>query len=121
MGDLELVFGNSGFPINPGETLYIGTIVDADVDAASIPMPECTLTQVRFACKTAPGIGQTFTYTIMKNGVATSLTGQISGSGRSVTASSPSVTFSAGDTFAVRVVASGGSSTCNHSYSGSLE
>ncbi len=119
-GGVELIFGNSGFPINAGETLYIGTVVDADWAAAGIPMPAMTLSSIVVACSQAPGGGQTFDYAVMKNGSATGMTAQISGTGRFAHITG-AVAFNYGDSFTLRVIASAGAATCNHSYSGTLE
>lgn len=113
---VEVIFGNSGVPVTAGKTLYIGTILDSSESAVRIPMPAVTITELYVACSTAPGSNQTFTYTVMKNGVATALSAQISGSGVSSSDTGESISFSAGDTLSVRVVTSAAAATAYHSY-----
>jgi hypothetical protein len=123
IGGPDVIFGGSGFPITAGQTLYIGTVVDSVEASVRMPMPQVTMTELYVASAVSPGGGQTFTYTVMKNGVATALTAQISGSGTEASDTNPahSVTFSATDKFSLRVVTSGGSATAYHTYSVKIE
>lgn len=113
-GDVDVIFGNSGFPVGGNSTVYIGAVVDTSLSAVEIPLSARTISSLIVACSVAPGAGS-YTYTVMKNGVATSITCSITGSGVS-SSSSNSVAFSAGDKFCLRLVASGGQ-TSHHSYS----
>lgn len=55
----------------------------------------------------APGAGKSYTYTIMKNGVATALQVVISGTNTSGSNTTDSVTVAAGDNISMRIVPSG--------------
>lgn len=117
VGDLNVIFGNSGFPVDANSTVYIGAVVDVASAAVEIPLSARTVSNLIVACSIAPSPG-TYTYTVMKNGVATSITCSISGSGVS-SSSSNSVAFLSGDKFCVRVVTSGAQQS-NHSYSADI-
>lgn len=113
-GDVDVIFGNSGFPVGATATVYIGAVVDTSISAVEIPLSARTISNLIVACSVAPGAG-TYTYTVMKNGVATSITCSITGSGVS-SSSANSVSFQSGDKFCIKLVTSSGSES-HHSYS----
>lgn len=89
----------------------IGTpIIATNENEAQIPMPACTLRNLRASVDTAPAGVQTVTITIRKNGVATALTCQLTNgglsAGRVAVDTADSVTFAAGDLLSVQVVTS---------------
>lgn len=118
-GGLDVIFGNSGFQVKGNTTLYLAQGSDSTEAEVRIPMPACTMKELRVASSQAPGTSQTFTYTLMKNGVVNSeLQAQISGSGVSASiVLNPGVGFNAGDTFSIRLTTSAGAVTAYHSYS----
>jgi hypothetical protein len=67
------------------------------------------------ACDTAPGAGQSFTYTVCVNGTPSAMTATISGASSflAYTSANP-VAFSNADAITVRLVTSAGAATANH-------
>lgn len=118
-GGLDVLFGNSGFQVTGNSTIYLAQGSDSTEAEVRIPMPACTMKEMRVASSIAPGTSQTFTYTLMKNGVAINeLQAEISGSGTSSTISpGTGIGFNAGDTFSVRLVTSLNALVAYHSYS----
>ncbi len=107
------------WPIEPGSTVYIGGGgPDTRLEAAQTPVPQGTVKRLRFGADVAPGSGQSFSYTLFKNGVATSCTFAVTGSSRKG-GSDVEVTCNDGDELCVRVVTSAGAQRANHS--GSLQ
>jgi hypothetical protein len=64
------------------------------------------LSNFYFEIDTQPGVGKSFAFTIMKNGVATALTVTISGTNTSAIDNTHTVSFAAGDTVALQCVPS---------------
>lgn len=62
----------------------------------------------------APGDGESYVYTVLKNGLATGITVTISGDSETVDSIETDVSFDAEDTLAVRVVTSSGAAQCDH-------
>ena len=125
-GAKNLLFGGTGFPVTGGSTVYIGTIVDTAETTARIAVPALNMFELRVSCSTAPGSSKSFTYTVMKNGVAqdgsggtTDLSATISGASDTsgYKTLTTSIAFSGGDQFSVRVVAAAGAATAYHTYS----
>lgn len=80
------------------------------------------ITNIQAVVDVAPGAGQTFTYTLMKNGVATGLTFTITGAASFTGASSAaSVTMAPNDSFAIRLQTSAGAGLAAHGYSVKFE
>lgn len=113
-GEKDLLFGSSGFDVSGTATVYIGASIDTIESRVQIPMPECTLKELRVLTSVAPGAG-TLVYTVRKNGVDTSMTATISGSGFSSTHVTD-VAFAAGDKFSLELEANG-AQLAVHSYS----
>ena len=120
-GGLDMIFGGTGFEVDAGSDLYVGTVVDPDREAIWIPIPACSMTNLYVASSVAPGTGETFTFTIYKDTVATSMVAQISGSGTGASYSASTVTFSAGEKFSVRIVTFSGAQTAYLTYSVRIE
>jgi hypothetical protein len=118
-GGLDVLFGNSGFEVSGNTTIYLAQGSDKTEAEVRIPMPACTMKEMRVASSLSPGTNETFTYTLMRNGVASNeMAAQISGSGVSATISlTNGIGFNAGDTFSVRLTTSSGAVTAYHSYS----
>jgi hypothetical protein len=73
------------------------------------------------AVNSAPGGTQTFTYTVYKNGIATSMTGTITGSSFSVSTTGNPVAISPGDYLSIQLVTSGTATAAKHRYYLSVE
>lgn len=112
-GDGELWMISSGYPVGPGETVYLGGFVDSRLEGAQTPVPAGIIKGMWFSANVAPGSGQTFTYTLMKNGLATSCTFQLTGSQRKGK-SEVEVECADEDEICVRVQASGSAAAANH-------
>lgn len=114
---VDLIFGGTGFEVDGGTDLYVGSIIDTDRDAVAIPLPAISLTNLYVASSIAPGTGETFTFTVYKGSTPTAMTTQISGSGTSASYSASTITFTAGEKFSVRIVTSAGAQTAFLTYS----
>lgn len=68
---------------------------------------DLTLDRLRVEVTTAPGVGRSWTFALMKNGAATGLTCTISGANTSAEDLSNTVSYAAGDTISIRSVPSG--------------
>lgn len=68
-----------------------------------IPFPNTfTVSNLYVQVQTAPGAGNSFTFTVVKNGVATALAVTISGTNNSGTDATDSIIFNAGDTISLQ-------------------
>lgn len=116
--------GGSASTPAAGGTFFLGAAGSyASVDAN--PFTAITLgvvTGFRVAVTVAPGAAQTFTYTIMQNGVATSMTGAISGAASfQVIVNSNAFVVAAGDRITMRLVTSAGAALSLHNFAIVLE
>lgn len=118
---IDMIFGGTGFEVDAGSDLYVGTIVDSQREAIWIPLPACTMTTFYVASSVAPGTGETFTFTVYQENSATAMSTTISGSGTSASYSASSINFSAGEKFSVRIVTSSGAQTAYLTYSVRIE
>lgn len=118
-GDRKLIFGGSVFPVTGGQTVYMGSSVDPTEANARISLIQCTVKQVQVSSSVAPGTGESFTYTLMKNGTADStfvVTAENSNQSGSIS-DSTGLAFSNGDFISLRLVTSSGASSAHHSFS----
>jgi hypothetical protein len=101
------ISGNSNGQVTAGSTVYISQgVADATyADAAGVITDDGSITKLRLSVGTAPGSGQSLTATLYKNGATTDLTGTISGTSTTLSATDD-IAFAAGDTWAIQVVAS---------------
>ena len=122
-GDTKLIFGGSAFPVTSGQTIYLGSGIDGTEANARISLIACTAKQIQVSSSAAPGTGESFVYTIMKNGSADStFVVTVANSSTSGSASDSSGTsFSNGDYISVRLVTSSGAATAHHSFSIKIE
>ena len=107
--------GNTGPP--GGTTNFMGGgIVDTTVEAnMQLPLPfACTVGNLYAAASTAPTAGQTFTYTLRKNGVDTAVTCQIANTATSANDVANTVAFAAGDLITLKVVTSASAVAAAH-------
>lgn len=111
--DGELWMIASGWPVLPGQTVYLGGFVDSRIEGAQTPIPAGIVKGMWFSADVAPGAGQTFTYTLMKNGIATACTFQLTGAqrkGKSIV----QVVCADQDEICVRAQVSAGAEQANH-------
>ncbi len=101
------------WPINPGATLYISG-GGPDPRIIGTPVPPGTVKRLRFGADIAPGAGQSYAYTLFKNGIATACAFTLTGSTRNG-GSDIEVACNDGDELCVRVVTSAGVPAANHS------
>jgi len=123
---INLLFGGTGFPVTGGSTVYIGTIVDTTESTARIALPALSMFELRVSSSSSPGDGESYSYVVMKNGIAqdgsgdtTDLSASISGADDTAAYMklNTGLLFSGGDQFSLRVITSSGSATAYHSYS----
>jgi len=76
-----------------------------------IPMPACTVKNLRVSTSSAPAGGQSFTITVRKNTVDTTLTATVSSASRLASDTTHTVSFAEGDILSVKSVASATSGT----------
>ncbi|GEM_PF-7070023 len=107
VGDDILDFGSSA-AVAAATTTYLGPIGhQTTAGNAAIPMPwGGTLRFLQVRCATAPGAGQTVTFTVFQNGVATSLTAQVAGTNTQAADDQHEVAVNQGDIITVQAVTS---------------
>lgn len=111
--------GSGGTGVAAGSTGYLGpsgymaNVNDSPFVAAKIGV----VTGFFAASVAAPGAAQTFTYTVYKNGVATSMTGQISGDAAfSVGSTANGFNVAPTDTITMQLVTSAGATATKHRF-----
>lgn len=92
--------GNATHPVNGSGA--VGTILGIPMAAPG------SFSNAVFSVSSAPGVGNSYTYTLFKNGVSTSLACVISGTNVTVTDSTHHVSFAAGDYLYWKFTAVGG-------------
>lgn len=109
-------FSSAGSTIAPGATRYMTAVDDFAALPVQMPMvPRAThALEMIVQCGTVPGAGQTFTYTLMINGVASALTAVIADTGSFQTVGRGPVSVAKGDALSVRVVASASAALSTH-------
>jgi hypothetical protein len=112
-GTMCLHFVHSG-TLAAGETRYLGVIKEASsAEKVGWRMPRaCVQKYLRAECETAPGVGQTLTFTLQEDGNDTDVTCTISGTdteGSDTTHSNVSATVA--NMLEVKVVASAGAAS----------
>lgn len=97
-------------------TVYLGTVGQqaSQLDAYLMVGRTGVATQFVVQVDTAPGASESFTYTVLKNDVATAMTGAISGAGSFQFVSPTSFTVSAADRLSIRLVTSSGAAIARH-------
>lgn len=105
--DSSVTGGNSGF-------FGVSTTNAASANVASVMGMAGTVDQLYVAPVAAPGGSDTFTYTLYKNGVATTVTCVVTGSTVAAHDTTHSVTFVAGDVLSILVVVSATGATTIH-------
>ena len=105
------MFG-SVFPVNAGETMYLGIGYDASEAAIQFPMPAGTAVELHCGTNQDPGAGN-YVYTLRKNNTDTVLAFSLTGTNRKGQ-KTQNVTFGSGDWMSLRVAAVGGAPTAHH-------
>lgn len=114
------VLGGSaaGQTLTPGTPFYFfpaGSVLFTASNVASEPVPTAGHASHLFVSMTsAPGSGETYTFTLIHNGVASSLAATVSGTATSASDTTDSVALSAGDMIAIEVNPSSGASGSAH-------
>lgn len=103
-------------PVAASTTVYLGANGAQSTATASRWVASRTYSAVALtvASDAAPGASQTYTYTLYKNGSATSVTGTISGASSTSASTTSTFTASAGDTLSIQLVTSSGATATNH-------
>ena len=111
--------GSTPSTVAANTTVYLGaagasTTISHSVWVVSRPS---LVSRIYAAVQSAPGAGESFTYTLFKNGIATSLTCTISGAAAfSATSNSPPVLVEFGDFLELRLVTSNSAAVTRHRY-----
>lgn len=100
---------------NPAADRYLGLASwGAVYDSMFIIVPETsTMTNLRIAVFNAPGVGETFSFEVYKNGVATGVI-VVFAEGETSKSTAVEISFTAGDTFALWHTRTGGAPTVVH-------
>lgn len=116
--DADMLTGTTQSNITAGQTIYVGLFEDADFNDVSIPLPAGQAVHLIAEANAAPGSGETFTYTITRNGVDTSMSVTVSDLATSGSTIANPVTLSTnGDKLAVKIVTSSNAATAKHRFS----
>lgn len=103
-------------PTDGAVTVYLGTFEDAADSVVSLPVPAGTVAAIQVRASAAPGAGKSFSYTLMRNGVASSMSVTVSDSSQSGVTSVNPVSCSVGDRVSLRLVADSGASAAHHRF-----
>lgn len=118
-GVAGLMQWRSNFAVEPGVTTYLTPAgLDDDIDEAREPVPAGTAGRIVVEATAAPGIGQTFIYTLLKNGVATALTVTLTGAQTKGSSPATDVAFAQEDTSALELQTSAGAAQAKHKVTG---
>lgn len=110
---LPLATGQS--TASAGATVYIAFGASSAEANMSMPVPMAfTATRLYASVGTAPGVGQSFTYTLRKNGADTTITFSIGGASTTGNDTAHTVAFLAGDLVDVKLVGSAGAAAAFH-------
>lgn len=114
----EVLSGGSVQTIAPSLTRYLGAVgaTEFSNDAPYIVGRRSVVNNIYAAVNTAPGASETYTYTLMKNSVATALTFQISGASSYSGQASGAITVLPNDTLELRVETSSGAAYAKHRF-----
>lgn len=98
-----------------GSTVYLGPVGQqaSNLDGYLMLGRSGVVTQLVAQVNAAPGVGETFTYTVQKNDVDTAMTGAISGADFQLVSSVP-FTVSAADRLSLKLVTSAGAALSRH-------
>lgn len=99
-----------------GTTVFIGPNGQfaAEDDAAMAPGRPAVISRIFVSSVAAPGVGQTYTYTLRKNGANTGLSAVLTGANNAALMSGASVTYNANDLFDIALNTSAGAVVTRH-------
>ena len=98
---------------NSNFTYYLGTYLTSSASPTESSVQQVmpvagTVSNLAISLGSAPGSGNSWTFTIRKNGAATGVTCKVEGSTAKECTSSATVTFAAGDLLSLQATPSGG-------------
>lgn len=102
------------WPVEPGTTVYISG-GGPDSRVIGTPVGPGIVKRLRFGADQPPGVGQSYAYTLYKNGSPTDCTFTVTGASTRKGGSDVEVTCGDGDELCVQVVVSAGAPLANHS------
>lgn len=110
---------NSANAVAVDSTVYIGVAVASatENDVFFFCAAEKSFMRLQIAVGVAPGVGQSFTYTLRINSIDTSIVGTISGAGVfsvDITIPNPAVTILDQNTYSLKLVTSAGAAVTRH-------
>lgn len=107
--DKQIFLNSLGGTINGGTNYYIGQagITITGASATYSFAQASTMVGMFVQINASPGSGKSWTFTVQKNGVDTSLTGTISGVSQLSFSASGSVSYSAGDNYTLAITSAG--------------
>jgi hypothetical protein len=119
-GDFE-VLSCTTTTVSAGVNIWLGPVgQNYSYGAASFQIgKQCEILRLWIGVDTAPGAGKTFTYTIYVNGVATAMTGTISGASSYnaiIYNTTPAVLAPINSTVSIYLTTDAGAATANHRY-----
>lgn len=116
-GDFELI-GSSQSTIAAGVTTFVGIGVSAAEGAVLWRIPRrCAVLQASAFADSAPGGGQSFIYTLRKQGADTTMTDAMSGAGEFqsfMATPAPQILVAAEDNMSIKVSTTSGAALANH-------
>lgn len=118
----ETMTGSSSSTVAAGATTYLGVGGHGAINERNGIVSKAGKA-TRFFVRTSntPGSGNTFTYTVVKNGVDTTMTGTISDAGTTLDTSSNEFSVARGDRLTVKLVTSASASAVHHAWGLSVD
>jgi hypothetical protein len=107
-GEGELLMGSSGLPLPGSGTFYLGAVGDQNRAEVELPGSEGQLSRFAVRVGQAPGVGNSWTYTVLVNGVATAMSCTISGTSRRARYGGQAIDLTDDDDFVVERTATVG-------------
>lgn len=105
---LSLLYGRPGQPSTAATRYLSVSNNNATESVVSLVCPDSfTFSKLYVEVTTAPSVGKSWTFALMKNGVATGLTCTISDTATFASDNANSVSFAAGDTYSLQCIPSG--------------
>lgn len=120
-GEYDVIAGGSLSPVSAGTTFYLGLFGSLNETLVGIPMPACTITELRCRATSGPGAGKSFAYTLRKNGVDQGSLAVTITESATEGADTGSVSFSAGDRLGIKLITATGSAEAYHLWSVKLQ
>lgn len=107
-GEGELFMGSSGLPLPGSGTFYMGAVGDQSRDEVELPMSEGQLSRFAVRVGQAPGVGNSWTYTVLLNGSPTAMSCTIAGTSRRARYSGAAIDLADDDALAIERTATVG-------------